>query len=164
MKRTKIAGNFGLAIFALFTLIGCVKTIEVTNENYKASTNSTLIDKRSKTSPAKLWKYANKIKSNYSENISNLCPSSPECQSQIDKIAEIEAATKILQPLKEENGIVHSIYYRYFIDGSIPKPARVAYCLEDFKPESLKSQLRDAIDHIDINKFKKNKVPSTSIF
>ena len=149
MTKTKLSTTISLGILTLFTLTGCIKTVEVKNENYKASTNSTLVDKRSKTSPAKLWKYANKLKSNYAENIANLCPSHPECQNQRDKITETAAAAKTLQPLKDENGIVHSIYYRYFINGSIPKPARVAYCLEDFRPENLKRQLRQAINHID---------------
>ena len=61
--KTKIHKTFYLAILAPLTLTGCIKTAEVTNGNYKASTNSTLINKRSETSPAKLWKYVNKIKS-----------------------------------------------------------------------------------------------------
>ena len=96
MKKTKVSSSFGFAILATFTLTGCIKTAEVKNENYKASTNSTLIDKKSKTSPAKLWKYANKIKLNYAENIAQLCPSAPECQSQRDKITEMKTAAKIL--------------------------------------------------------------------
>ena len=149
MTKINLSTTIGFSSLVLFTLTGCIKTAEVRNENYRASTNSTLIEKRSKTNPSKLWKYANKLKSNYAENILNLCPSDPECQSQEDKITEAEAAIKVLQSIKEEKGTIRTIYYRYFINGNIPKPARVAYCLEEFKPESLKNQLREAINHID---------------
>ena len=149
MAKTKTSAKFALGLFILLATSGCIKTAEVRGKNYKASTNSTLVEKRSKTSPEKLWKYVNKVKSNYAENIANLCPSDPKCKDQKAKITEINSAIKILHPLRKEKTSINAIYYRYFINGNIPKPARVAYCLEDFEPERIKNQLSNAINHID---------------
>ena len=149
MTKTKTSAKVTLALFMLLATSGCIKTAEVRDKNYRASTNSPLVEKRSKTSPEKLWKYTNKVRSNYAENIANLCPSDPKCKGQKAKITEINSAIKILDPLREEKRSIKAIYYRYFINGNIPKPARVAYCLEDFEPENLKNQLSEAINHID---------------